>query len=139
MSTKFQTLCSKSCAIRLSSSEDMSDYVTKFKNTFIECGFLHNVWNLVGITSPLEILNLNNSIESYDSKLRCPSFWDTLYVQFLKLCRIIHILIFSNNFQNYCFSFCLFCSDFYTQPKYWHKCINATSHSRIRCDVNIQR
>ena len=24
------------------------------------------------------LLNLNNSIESYDSKLRCPSFWDTL-------------------------------------------------------------
>ena len=32
------------------------------------------------ITSPLGILNLNNSIESYDSKLRCPSFWDTLYI-----------------------------------------------------------
>ena len=26
-----------------------------------------------------EIMNLNNSIESYDSKLRYPSFWDTLY------------------------------------------------------------
>ena len=45
----------------------------------IERSFLHNVWNLVDITSPLEILNLNRSIESYDSKLRCPSFWDTLY------------------------------------------------------------
>ena len=35
MSTKFQTLCSKLRSIRLSSSEDMSDYVTEFKNTFI--------------------------------------------------------------------------------------------------------
>ena len=46
----------------------------------IERGFLHNVWNLVDITSSLEILNLNSSIERYDSKLRCPSFWDTLYM-----------------------------------------------------------
>ena len=60
MSTKFQTLCRKPRSIRLSSSEDMSDYVTEFK-------------------SSLEILNLNNSIESYDSKLRYPSFRDTLY------------------------------------------------------------
>ena len=28
---------------------------------------------------PLVILNLNKLIESYDSKLRYPSFWDTLY------------------------------------------------------------
>ena len=46
----------------------------------IEHGFLHNVWNIVDITSPLEILNFDNSIESYDSKLRCPSFRDTLYI-----------------------------------------------------------
>ena len=36
MSTRFQTLCSKPRAIRLSSFEDMSDYVTEFKNTFIQ-------------------------------------------------------------------------------------------------------
>ena len=35
MSTKFQTLCRKPRSIRLSSSEDMGDYVTEFKNTSI--------------------------------------------------------------------------------------------------------
>ena len=35
MSTKFQTLCRKPYSIRLSSSEDMSGYVTEFKNTKI--------------------------------------------------------------------------------------------------------
>ena len=58
MSTKFQTLCRKPRSIRLSSFENMSDYVT-------------------------EMSNLNNSIESYDSTLQCRSFWDTLYVIFL--------------------------------------------------------
>ena len=33
MSTKFQTLCRKPRSIRMSSFEDMSDYVTEFKNT----------------------------------------------------------------------------------------------------------
>ena len=33
MSTKFQTLCRKPRSIRLSRSENMSDYVTEFKNT----------------------------------------------------------------------------------------------------------
>ena len=40
----------------------------------IERGFLHNVRNLVNIqdTSPLGMLNLNNSIKSYyDIKVRC--------------------------------------------------------------------
>ena len=32
MSNKFQTSCKKPRSIRLSSSEDMSDYVTEFKN-----------------------------------------------------------------------------------------------------------
>ena len=36
MSTKFQTLCRKPRSIRMSSFEDMSDYVTEFKNTFIQ-------------------------------------------------------------------------------------------------------
>ena len=36
MSTKFQTLCRKPRSIRLSSLEDMSVYVTEFKNTFIQ-------------------------------------------------------------------------------------------------------
>ena len=40
---------------------------------------------LINITSPLGILNLNNSIESYDSKLRCPSCWDTLYSNMILL------------------------------------------------------
>ena len=35
MSTKFQTLCRKPYSIRLRSSEDMSGYVTEFKNTNI--------------------------------------------------------------------------------------------------------
>ena len=51
-------------------------------------GFLHNVWNLVDITSLLDILNIFNSIESYDSKLRRPSFWDTLYIGYLFTLRI---------------------------------------------------
>ena len=33
MSTKFQTLCSNPRSIRMSGFEDMSDYVTEFKNT----------------------------------------------------------------------------------------------------------
>ena len=36
MSIKLQTLCRKPCSIRLSGSEDMSDYVTEFKITFIQ-------------------------------------------------------------------------------------------------------
>ena len=66
----------------------LSIKISKFKISLIsskllnriEHSFLHNVWNLVDITSPLEILNLDNSIESYYSRLRCRSFWDTLYV-----------------------------------------------------------
>ena len=45
----------------------------------IEHGFPHNVLNLDDITSPLQILNLDNVSESYDSKLRCRFLWDTLY------------------------------------------------------------
>ena len=36
MTTKFQTLCRKPRSIRLSSFDDMSNYVTEFKNTGIE-------------------------------------------------------------------------------------------------------
>ena len=40
------------------------------------------------IRSPLEILNVDTSIESYDSTLRCRSFWDTLYVPLFPLIRV---------------------------------------------------
>ena len=36
----------------------------------------------VSMRTFIEILNLNNSIESYDSKLRCRSFWDTLCARY---------------------------------------------------------
>ena len=47
----------------------------------IEHGLLHNVLNLDDIT--LQILDLDNLSESYGSKLRCRSLWDTLYISCL--------------------------------------------------------
>ena len=36
--------------------------------------------HLDDITSPLQILDLDNLFEKYGSMLRCRSLWDTLYV-----------------------------------------------------------
>ena len=51
-----------------------------FKTTQrIKHGFLHNVSNLDDITSPVQILELDNLFERYGSKLGCRSLCDTLY------------------------------------------------------------
>ena len=44
----------------------------------MEHGFLNNVLNLDEITSPLQILDLDNLFENDDSKLGCRSLWDTM-------------------------------------------------------------
>ena len=82
---KISLKCSQMCEIREDAGEinllpgllhnrQSSKLLKRIKH-----GFLYFVRNLDDITSPLQILDLYNSFESYDSKLGCRSLWDTLY------------------------------------------------------------
>ena len=55
-------------------------FIKPYQCSLMSHTVINSVRNLVDIKFMLEILNLNNLIESYDTKLRNPSFWDTLYV-----------------------------------------------------------
>ena len=50
----------------------------------------HNVSNLDDVTSPLQILESDNSFEIYGSNLGCRSLWDTLYTATVPCCNTDH-------------------------------------------------
>ena len=65
----FRTLCRKLCSIRMSSSEDMNDYVTQVqKHLHPNVLILTELMKVCEISVFCNILNLENLIKSYGSK-----------------------------------------------------------------------